>query len=134
MRQAVSGSFAARDLGHELWQLTTDAGTQIYIQGAGPNAAHVLMDTGITMLGLEWRDDGVNITVTGAEASLLRAKSAIIHDPKGRLFESLPLASFDSDARRFWKRVFGLMRVPGGRFFLGVLARRNRAQRGRDKE
>jgi hypothetical protein len=38
----------------------------------------------------------------------------------------LPLVSFDDKARRFWRRVFRLVRIPGGRHLLGVLARRNR--------
>jgi hypothetical protein len=39
----------------------------------------------------------------------------------GHLYESLPLVSIDADARRFWRRVFRLVRIPGGRFLLKIL-------------
>jgi hypothetical protein len=38
----------------------------------------------------------------------------------------LPLASIDADARRFWRRVFRLVRIPGGRYLLKVLTRARR--------
>jgi hypothetical protein len=39
------------------------------------------------------------------------------------LYESLPLVSIDANARRFWRRVFRLVRIPGGRFLLKLLTR-----------
>jgi hypothetical protein len=36
------------------------------------------------------------------------------------------LADFDARARRFWRRVFVLVRIPGGRRLLGMLARASR--------
>ena len=30
-------------------------------------------------------------------------------------------SSIDADARRFWRRVFRLVRIPGGRYLLKVL-------------
>jgi hypothetical protein len=53
-------------------------------------------------------------------------QSAIVHQPLARLYDGLPLAEFDSKTRRFWGRVFTLVRIPGGRHLLGVLARRSR--------
>ncbi len=40
----------------------------------------------------------------------------------GHLYDSLPLVKFDADARRFWRRVFGLVRIPGGRYLLKFLS------------
>jgi len=37
------------------------------------------------------------------------------------LYAALPLAQFDRRARRFWRRVFLLVRIPGGRSLLGML-------------
>ena len=51
------------------------------------------------------------------------ATSAIVHEPLGHLYESLPLVKFDAKARRFWRRVFRLVRIPGGRYLLKFLAR-----------
>ena len=47
---------------------------------------------------------------------------------KGELTEPDPLAGLDEKARRFWRRVFRLVRIPGGRHLLGVLARRSRGR------
>jgi len=39
-----------------------------------------------------------------------------------------PLASIDADARRFWHRVFRLVRIPGGRYLLKLLTRSGKRQ------
>jgi len=85
----------------------------------------------ITALEFEWRTDGVMVRVTGA-VGVRRFKSAsvFIHTPATRLYDDLPLASFDAGAQRFWKRVFRLIRFPGGRLLLGAIARRRRGRRG----
>ena len=78
--------------------------------------------------GVERRADGVRLTLSaGGRARLLTADSAVIHEPAKGLYEALPLAGFDAGARRFWKRIFRLMRLPGGRFLLGLFARRARS-------
>jgi hypothetical protein len=53
----------------------------------------------------------------------VEAAAAIVHEPLGRLYESLPLANIDANARRFWRRVFRLVRLPGGRYLLKLLTR-----------
>jgi hypothetical protein len=50
----------------------------------------------------------------------------IVHEPLGRMYESLPLAGIDANARRFWRRVFWLVRLPGGRYLLKLLTRGRR--------
>ena len=62
--------------------------------------------------------------ITDAGPHLLRARVAVAHEPLARLYDTLPLMSFDSQARRFWRRVFFLVRIPGGRRLLGLVARR----------
>jgi hypothetical protein len=64
--------------------------------------------------------------MSGERAVSVCAASAIVHEPLERLYESLPLASIDADARRFWRRVFRLVRIPGGRYLLKVLTRARR--------
>jgi hypothetical protein len=39
------------------------------------------------------------------------------------------LAEFDAGARVFWKRVFRLLRIPGGRYLLGWITRRGQRSR-----
>ncbi|MEA3151612.1 MAG: hypothetical protein QOD56_2551 [Gammaproteobacteria bacterium] len=128
-RRSVSGPFSAQHLGSGAWQLTTRAANpvQIHLQIAGPAAADALQDPGLQRLDFDWRDSGVAVTLTrAAGTAAFKARTVILHDPKANLYESLPLAGFDADAQRFWKRVFRLMRIPGGRLLLGVMARRNR--------
>ncbi|HWJ35049.1 MAG TPA: hypothetical protein VNR70_07270 [Steroidobacteraceae bacterium] len=133
MRQTVSGRFSARNLGGGAWQLVAGAasGTEIFLQGAGPDALELLQDASISVLGFEWHVDGVEIAVTGANGvRYLTTESAIIHAPSAHVYDGLPLARFDSDAKRFWTRVFRLIRIPGGRFLLGFIAR---GKRGKSK-
>ena len=126
-RQNLSGPFSATRLNSGLWQLTAQApdGVSVYLRGAEPEASTLLADTRITALELEWRSDVVKVRVTGADGVRhFMSESVFIHAPKTRLYDSLPLAGFDAGARRFWKRVFFLMRIPGGRLVLGAIARR----------
>jgi hypothetical protein len=128
-RRSVSGPFSAQHLGNGAWELTTLAANpvQIHLQITGSSAADALQDPGLQRLDFDWRDSGVAVTLNRAVGSVaFKARTVILHDPKARLYESLPLAGFDADAQRFWKRVFRLMRIPGGRLLLGVMARRNR--------
>ena len=72
----------------------------------------------------------MELTLTSASRRrTLHAQSVIVHEPLMRLYETLPLVSLDEKAKRFWRRVFFLVRVPGGRYLLRILARRSR---GRD--
>jgi hypothetical protein len=135
VRRNVSGPFTARSLGTGVWHLAEDtptgtpSGAEIYLQGAGPEASEVLQGASIAMLGVEWHPGGAKLALTVAGGvRYLTIGSAIIHEPKARLYEGLPLASFDTDAKRFWTRVFRLMRIPGGRFLLKFIARRNRGK------
>jgi hypothetical protein len=128
MKHSVLGPFVSRDLGNGFWQLTAGApaASQIYLHVAGPGAADVLKGANFAKVDLEWRD-GAILALTGRDGvAYLQAKTAIVHEAQGRLYDSLPLAGFDLNAKRFWRRVFTLMRIPGGRFLLGIIARRNR--------
>jgi hypothetical protein len=128
-RQRLPGPFSAAKLNSGVWQLTGDVpdGACVYLHGAGPEASKLLAGMRITALEFEWRAEGVIIGVAGADGVRhFRSETVIIHTPAARLYDSLPLASFDADARRFWKRVFRLIRIPGGRLVLGAIARRRR--------
>jgi hypothetical protein len=78
-------------------------------------------------LAIEWHGQRVllSMTTAGGEAKV-QARTAIVHEPLPDLHAALPLAQFDARARRFWGRVFVLVRIPGGRRLLGMLARASR--------
>ena len=132
MKHTVSGPLSARGLAPGAWLLTGDAGgPKVYLWGAGPEAVVVLEAARLTRVTVEWSAAQVRVSVTGADGvRYFNTGNAVIHEPKERLYETLPLARFDAKARWFWRRVFLLMRIPGGRLFLGFMARRSRAKRG----
>jgi hypothetical protein len=117
------------ELGSGLWHLPSGdrAGTEVYLIGADPGADRSMRDTNISGVVLEWRDQGVLATLNSSDGEkLLRARAALVHEPLAQLYHSLPLAHFDGSARRFWRRVFWLIRIPGGRHLLRFMARRRR--------
>jgi hypothetical protein len=129
MRRNLPGTFLAQNLGEGAWRLSRSeaAPIDVFLRGAESGAAEALRSPSVRDIGIEWRADAVVLTMTSAEqARIITAQSAIVHEPLARLYEALPLVSLDAKARRFWRRVFRLVRIPGGRYLLGALARRNR--------
>jgi hypothetical protein len=124
MRRNFSGAFMPQDCGNGAWQLTRAAphDMQVFLRDAEHGAAQALGKTPIVDLGIEWHAAGVLLTfMSGDRVATVEAATAIVHEPLGRLYESLPLVSIDANARRFWRRVFRLVRIPGGRFLLRIL-------------
>ncbi len=131
MSKILEGPFETHSLGGAAWRLVTDAldGPEIYLQGTGPGA-QCLEGAIVARLSVAWRGGGVEVTFTTAQGvRILEAGTAIVHEPQPLIYRNLPLAGFDADARRFWNRVFRLMRIPGGRHLLGCIARRRREGR-----
>jgi hypothetical protein len=127
IRCNLSGAFLVHDLGRGAWRLTAagPSNVEVLVQDAEPDAARALALPNCNGLSLEWQEAGVLLTLSSpAGTGFANARSAIIHEPRSRLYEALPLASFDEDARRFWRRIFRLVRIPGGRYLLRFLARR----------
>jgi len=144
MRRHLPGTFLTRDLGQGNWRLSR-GGLQpvdVFLRGADSEAAEALRVISVSDVDIEWRDEAewrtqdvsrneaVALTMTSTERRRsIKTRSAIVHEPLGRLYEVLPLVEFDAGARRFWRRVFRLVRIPGGRHLLGLLARRTRGRR-----
>jgi hypothetical protein len=132
MRCHLPGTFLSQDMPAGTWRLARDkpAAAELFIRGAEFGADQSLKAAEVSDIEIEWRAETVELTLTaGARRRTLRAQSAIVHEPLTRLYETLPLVSLDEKARRFWRRVFLLVRIPGGRHLLRLLARRSR---GRD--
>jgi hypothetical protein len=131
-RRKLPGIFLTRDLGEGAWRLSRgDADPiDIFVRGTEAGAAEALRSPFVRDIDIEWRAEAVVLTMTSAEQrTSVNAQSAIVHEPLARLYESLPLVNLDAKARRFWRRVFRVVRIPGGRYLLGVLARRTRERR-----
>jgi hypothetical protein len=97
------------------------------MRGAEAAAAEVFRPQSIRDIEIEWRADAVVLTMTAAEQPrTVRMQNVIVHEPQARLYECLALPDLDANARRFWRRVFRVARVPGGRYLLRFLARRTR--------
>ena len=131
MRRNFSGEFLSQHHGGGAWQLIRSAPheTTVYVRDAQRDAARMFGSGQISDLGIEWREEKALLTfMSEGKASSVAASSAIVHEPLGELYSGLPLASIDADARRFWRRVFALVRLPGGRFLLKLLTRSRRGR------
>jgi hypothetical protein len=125
--RSFRGEFSARDLGAGAWLLTgaERGAAQIHLLGVEPESARFLEQARATRVALRWENGAVIATlVTAAGARQLKPRAATVHEPLPHLYESLPLERLDDRARRFWRRVFLLVRIPGGRRLLGLIARR----------
>ena len=125
-RRNFSGSFTAQDRGNGAWHLSRGAPHEIevFLRGAQPDAAQVFGSTPLEGLCIEWQDKSALLSFTaGRGAGTVEAASVVVHEPLQSLYEGLPLATMDADARRFWRRVFRVVRFPGGRYLLRLLSR-----------
>jgi hypothetical protein len=132
MRRNLAGMFSARNLGPGSWQLVRSepAPAHIFLRGVESTSADAFGSPSVGDIDIEWRPDTVLLTMTAAgQRRSFRAQSAIVHEPLARLYDALPLLTLDEKARRFWRRVFRVVRVPGGRYLLGIFARRTRQHR-----
>ncbi len=76
---------------------------------------------------IEWSGDTVRWGIGSDVAQTSRrAAAALLHEPCGELYASLPLARYDRRARRFWSTVLWIARWPGGSGLIERLARRRR--------
>jgi len=129
MQKTICGPFTVRNLGAGSWRLTSPTGMEVQLRGTGAAAPEILQEPGLEALDLEWNNDAVRVTARVARgARNFLSRSALVHEPRPRLYESLPLASFDADAQRFWRRIFRLIRIPGGRYLLRFIAGRGRSK------
>jgi hypothetical protein len=131
MRCHLPGRFLPREIKDGAWRLSRGGPepVDVFLQGADPRAAEVLRAPQVADIDIEWQAAAVALTMTSAgRRRSIETHGAIVHQPLARLYEALPLAAFDAKARRFWRRVFGLVRIPGGRYLLLAMARRNRAR------
>ena len=77
---------------------------------------------------IDWLQSSVEVALwQGSTAHRILVRTAFAHEPKPALYAALPLERFTARAQSFWRRVFLLVKLPGGRALLGLIARRARA-------
>lgn len=131
MRCHLPGNFLAQDLGGGAWRLVRRdlLPAEVWLRGADPRTAEVLSSREAGDIDIEWQTAKVELWATSSgRRTAIAAQSAIVHEPMAHLYEGLPLARTDPKSRRFWRRVFRLVRIPGGRLLLAAVARRTRAR------
>jgi hypothetical protein len=125
-RRNFSGAFLPQDRGGGAWQLSRAVPheAEVFLQGAERGAARAFGATPVMDLCVEWNAETALLSCkSGGKVATVVAASAIVHEPLTQLYDSLPLVKFDASARRFWRRVFRLVRIPGGRYLLKFLTR-----------
>jgi hypothetical protein len=128
MRCNLPGTFLTRNLGQGRWLLSRGEPepVEVLVLGAAPPAASSPA-LEVSDIDIEWRADSVWLRfISEGRPIAVQAQGAIVHEPLPRLYAALPLARLEEPGRRFWRRVFRLVRIPGGRYLLGFLARRTR--------
>jgi hypothetical protein len=129
-RRNFVGSFSAERLGDSLWRLAQvqPATIDVYLRGVEPRAAQLLATAHrLHEVGIEWHDGRVLLTFSlNGHIESLAAAAMFAHEPVPTVLRALPLAEYDARQRRFWQRVFWVVRLPGGRRVLEWMARRAR--------
>jgi hypothetical protein len=128
VERTITASLTARELAAGVWQLSSGeaGGIDIILRGTDPEARAALEGTRASKAVLAWQRNGALVTLTAAGGTRqVRARTVILHEPRAQLYDGLPLVRLDDAARRFWRRVVWLVRIPGGRRLLGLVARRS---------
>ena len=129
-RRNFPGAFLPQDCGNGAWRLSGAAPHEVdvFVQGAERGAARAFGSTPVVELCVEWSAETALLSCkSGGRVATVAAASAIVHEPLAHLYDGLPLVKFDASARRFWRRVFRLVRIPGGRYLLKFLTRSARS-------
>jgi hypothetical protein len=129
LRRSFRGQFLAHSLSPRVWRLARSGppALEIIVHGAQFDAPLCSRLANCTQLWLEWRESDVELGIESPSGNTcVTAASVIVHEAQPQLYAGLPLAEFDPAARQFWRRIFRIVRIPGGRYLLGFLARRSR--------
>jgi hypothetical protein len=129
LQRFLSGEFHVAMLGPETWLATNRRrpGESVllrHVRASAPLGASTVADS----VTVTWQAGGPVAVDFSIEGRILNvtAGTVFVHEPAPRVYAGLPLPAFTPGMRRFWRRVFGLVRIPGGRLILGWLSRRSR--------
>jgi hypothetical protein len=128
-----SGAFSAQQRGERIWVISgTDpaagepARVDVHLIGAALEPE--LVSATFDRIEIAWTADAAEVALRQGAATVgLRARAAFVHQERPRLYADLPLEVFGPRSRTFWRRVFLVVKIPGGRTLLNYIARRARA-------
>ncbi len=130
LQRGLQGEFRLKIVSKDCWRIDNLAlpHESLWLRGVEAQAAPV--PPRFDRLDVVWRRDGrIDATLAaGGDALTVGASAALLHEPRERLYDSLPLPVYTRQIARFWRRVFRLVRIPGGRVLLTWLARRSRSR------
>ena|ERR1700733_3123753 len=132
MRCSLPGTFLTRNAGQRRWRLSRGEPepVEVFVLDAAPPPAEFSRALEVRDVDIEWLAGSVGLRfISDGRPVAIQAQGATVHEPLPRLYAALPLARLEEPERRFWRRVFCLVRIPGGRYLLGFLARRTRGRR-----
>jgi hypothetical protein len=125
IERTLRGAFRAIPLAAGTWQLTNEGATEVYLAGVESDACVTLAGAAVTAVSVAWSGARASVKISaGPSLWQFTAQSVVIHEPRPRLYDDLPLVVLNDAARRFWRRVFFVSRMPGGRRLLRWIARR----------
>jgi hypothetical protein len=131
MRCNLPGTFLKQNVGQGRWRLSRGEPepVEVLVLGAAAPPAEFSRALEVRNVDIEWRADSVGLRfVSDGRPVVIQVQGAIVHESLPRLYAALPLARIEEPGRRFWRRIFRLVRIPGGRYLLGFLARRSRTR------
>jgi hypothetical protein len=120
--------FSARQLGERAWRISAALPARMDLYLSGVRIEPDRLSGTFDRIEIEWTADAADVALIRGDAVLrLRARAAFVHEERPRIYDDLPLETFGPRSQTFWKRVFLLVRLPGGRLLLNYIARRARA-------
>jgi hypothetical protein len=128
-----SGAFSAQQRGERNWVISAadpaagePARVDVHLIGVALEPR--LVPATFERIEIAWTAGAADVALRrGAATVSLRARAAFVHQERPRLYADLPLEVFGPRSRTFWRRVFFVVKVPGGRILLNYIARRARA-------
>jgi hypothetical protein len=131
LQRSLSGEFHVEVLGPDTWWVTNQRPPGQCLLLRRVEASDPLQAPGVAQrISVTWNGSApVAVAFTRDEQTMTVVAGAVfLNEPAAAVYAGLPLPAFTSTMRRFWRRVFRLVRIPGGRWALGWLSRRRRGR------
>jgi len=131
LQRSLSGQFQVKVLGPDTWCVTNQGAPGQSLLLRRIETTDLLQTPAVAQrISVTWHGSApVSVAFTRDEQTVTVVAGAVfLNEPAGPVYAGLPLPAFTSSMRRFWRRVFRLVRIPGGRWVVGWLSRRRRGR------